>query len=340
MRAWLFRPLSPLASHAVIAALAVITWVFVIVPLWRFFRRRFSLSGLGKMPIAVSKSATRLLSQNKSLTRLLVGAATALLVFALGLWAGSHSPKSASPQMQAQREKAGDKTYYQKRSPTSFDQAFKDLDDWTRKNVPSVPSQATQLFWPQRTLSLATPSPTSAQSTATSPAPSASPSPIKTEVSYRFSVEKGAVTLADAKSGSVLATTTIERWGRPASTQDQLRHVALDITAAVVAGNGGREHTVDPNSPVYTMDEATKAPAVTATVENGAIFFIQSDTYTNGRYQALIGNANYSGVPRIKTKEEFEKLPVGSVFIDDGDGEVYQKGKEGNVPLSYNLEEI
>jgi hypothetical protein len=50
--------------------------------------------------------------------------------------------------------------------------------------------------------------------------------PTKTEVSYRFSVEKGAVTLADAKSGAVLATTTIERWGRPASTQDQLRHVA------------------------------------------------------------------------------------------------------------------
>ncbi len=164
------------------------------------------------------------------------------------------------------------------------------------------PARLLQLFPPSALLiesqakSLPAPASTPAPSVK-SGAPSASPSPIKTEVSYRFSVEKGAVTLADAKSGSVLATTTIERWGRPASTQDQLRHVALDVTAAVVAGNGGREHTVDPNSPVYTMDEATKAPAVTVTVEHGAIFFIQSDTYTNGRYEALIGTGKL-GVPQ------------------------------------------
>jgi hypothetical protein len=112
--------------------------------------------------------------------------------------------------------------------------------------------------------------------------------PTKTEVSYRFSVEKGAVTLADAKSGAVLATTTIERWGRPASTQDQLRHVALDVTAAVVAGNGGREHTVDPNSPVHTMEEAAKARAVTATFEGDFFFAIRRDSSRNGRYEALI----------------------------------------------------
>src|SRR6266487_1555249 len=46
---------------------------------------------------------------------------------------------------------------------------------------------------------------------------------------------------------------------------------------------------------------------------------------------------DYSGAPRIKTKEEYDKVPVGGVFIDAGDGETYRKEKGGTVPLSYNL---
>jgi hypothetical protein len=119
----------------------------------------------------------------------------------------------------------------------------------------------------------------------------ASPPPIKSELPYRVSVEKGVITLADVRSGKSVSK-PISEWGitvPTVPTQDRLRHLALDFTAAYVAGHGGREHTVDPNSPVYTMDEAAKAPAVTATVEHGFLFFIQRDTYTNDRYEALIG---------------------------------------------------
>jgi hypothetical protein len=115
--------------------------------------------------------------------------------------------------------------------------------------------------------------------------------PSETEVSYRFTVENGAVTLMDAKSGAVLATTTIERLRRPCSTQDQLRHVALDVTAAVVVGNNSREHTVDPNLPVRTMEESKN---VTATIEGDFAFFIKHDSTTNGRYEALVSRMDLS----------------------------------------------
>jgi hypothetical protein len=56
----------------------------------------------------------------------------------------------------------------------------------------------------------------------------------------RVSVRKGIITLTDVNSGKVLGRTTFERWGVVAPTQDKLRHVALDVAAAVVAGNGSR----------------------------------------------------------------------------------------------------
>ena len=95
-------------------------------------------------------------------------------------------------------------------------------------------------------------------------------------------------TLSDVSDGTVLAKTTFERWGIVASTQDKLRHVALDVTAAVIAGHGHREHSVTPTARVYTFAEKDKAPHVTATVEQGAIFVLLSDTQRNGRYEALI----------------------------------------------------
>ena len=89
------------------------------------------------------------------------------------------------------------------------------------------------------------------------------------EASYRVSVEKGIITVADAKSGTTVGSTTLERWGVTAPTQDKLRHMALDVTAAAVAGKGGREHTVGPNSPVYTVADfkKNKASYVTMTVD-------------------------------------------------------------------------
>src|SRR5437764_5640746 len=61
--------LDPLASHVAVAALAIATWVFLIVPLWRRWRPRLLL-----------------LSKNKRLA----AATIVFLVFAVGLWTGWH----------------------------------------------------------------------------------------------------------------------------------------------------------------------------------------------------------------------------------------------------------
>jgi hypothetical protein len=103
-------------------------------------------------------------------------------------------------------------------------------------------------------------------------------------------VEKGIITLTDVNSGKVIGRTTLERWGVVTPTQDKLRHVALDVTAAVVAGNGSRERIVNPLHKVYTVadHEKGKAAYVTMTLEHDVAFVLSSDTQTNGRYEALI----------------------------------------------------
>src|SRR6478735_6647514 len=68
-----FRELDPFASHVAVAALAIVTWVFLIVPLWRRWRPGFLL-----------------LSKNNLLKKRLVAATIVILVFAVGLWAGWH----------------------------------------------------------------------------------------------------------------------------------------------------------------------------------------------------------------------------------------------------------
>ena len=67
------RELNPVASHVAVAALAIATWVFLIVPLWRRLR-----------PGLVS------LSKNNLLKKRLAAATIVLLVFAVGLWTGWH----------------------------------------------------------------------------------------------------------------------------------------------------------------------------------------------------------------------------------------------------------
>src|SRR3989440_8032698 len=69
----LIRELDPLASHVAVAALAIATWVFLIVPLWRRWRPRLLL-----------------LSKNNLLKKRLAAATIVLLVFAVGLWMGWH----------------------------------------------------------------------------------------------------------------------------------------------------------------------------------------------------------------------------------------------------------
>jgi hypothetical protein len=83
--------------------------------------------------------------------------------------------------------------------------------------------------------------------------------------SYRVIVESGHIVVTDAKNGAYMGATTFKKFGLTAtSTQDKLRRVALDTVAAVVAGNGSREHAVDPNSPVYTLAEVKKNKALMA----------------------------------------------------------------------------
>jgi hypothetical protein len=68
--------------------------------------------------------------------------------------------------------------------------------------------------------------------------------------------------------------------------------VALDVAAAVVAGNGSRERIVNPIHRVNTVADHQKGRAayVTMTLEHDVAFVLSSDTQTNGRYEALIEN--------------------------------------------------
>jgi hypothetical protein len=108
----------------------------------------------------------------------------------------------------------------------------------------------------------------------------------------RVSVKKGIITLTDVNSGKVLGRTTFERWGVVAPTRDKLRHVALDVAPAVVAGNGSRARIVNPLHQVYTVADHKKGKAayVTVTLERDVAFVLSSDQQTNARYEALIEN--------------------------------------------------
>ncbi len=68
-----FRELDPFTSHVAVAALAIATWAFLIVPLWRRWRPKVAL-----------------LSKNNLLKKRLAAATIVLLVFAVGLWTGWH----------------------------------------------------------------------------------------------------------------------------------------------------------------------------------------------------------------------------------------------------------
>jgi len=68
-----FREWNPFASHMAVAALAIVAWVFLIVPLWRRWHPRLVL-----------------LSKNNLFKKRLAAATIVLLVFAVGLWTGWH----------------------------------------------------------------------------------------------------------------------------------------------------------------------------------------------------------------------------------------------------------
>jgi hypothetical protein len=124
------------------------------------------------------------------------------------------------------------------------------------------------------------------------PVPQGAAEPRTPPAQLRVSVEKGIITLTDVNSGKILGRTTFERWGVVSPTQDKLRHVALDVAAAVVAGNGSRTRIVNPIHRVYTVADHKKGETAhaTMTLEHDVAFVLASDTQTNGRYEALIEN--------------------------------------------------
>ena len=72
--------------------------------------------------------------------------------------------------------------------------------------------------------------------------------------------------------------------------------MAPDLTAAIIAGGGGREATVSPGIPVVTVTNHDRngGPPM-ATIGHGMLFVIQSDSTVGGRYEAeldLLGPAN------------------------------------------------
>jgi tetratricopeptide (TPR) repeat protein len=68
-----FRELNLGVSHVVVAVLAIATWIFLIVPLWRRWRPKLLL-----------------LRKNNLLKKRLAAATIVLVVFAAGLWTGWH----------------------------------------------------------------------------------------------------------------------------------------------------------------------------------------------------------------------------------------------------------
>src|SRR4030095_3651527 len=84
--------------------------------------------------------------------------------------------------------------------------------------------------------------------------------------------------------GRVKVADWAEMLGRPMQKSgNDLRHLAVNAVAAVVAGNGGREHTIEPHAGIITIDESkTRSnenlyPVVT--LERGTAFAIIRDTY-------------------------------------------------------------
>jgi hypothetical protein len=106
---------------------------------------------------------------------------------------------------------------------------------------------------------------------------------------FRLILDNGYFSVTNAKTGQRLGGVSLEKWKRIATYTDN-RHAALDVTAGVVAGRGSREHTVNPNSPVYTVADykSGKALAPTGTEERGRYFVIMSDTKVHGRYEAIV----------------------------------------------------
>jgi hypothetical protein len=105
---------------------------------------------------------------------------------------------------------------------------------------------------------------------------------------FRVIIDNGYCRATDARDGQYQGGISIEKWKSLGASTDN-RHMALDVTAGVVAGGGSRAHTIDQNSPVVTLAESKgKNKPVTGTEERGHVFVMASDTKAKGHYEAIV----------------------------------------------------
>ena len=120
----------------------------------------------------------------------------------------------------------------------------------------------------------------------------------KTKPSFIVLIEDGMIKVCDEKQ-KVLGAVEFGKWVQLyddmtmwSDTLDNQRHIALDAVAAVVAGDGGREHTVDPFSEVITVEESrskgNERYPITLTMEGGMAFAILRDSKQTNPYRAQI----------------------------------------------------
>lgn len=96
------------------------------------------------------------------------------------------------------------------------------------------------------------------------------------------------MTVQNAATGQLIARTSTAKL-RQAGYDLERRHLALDATAAVVAGDGSREHTVNPGTPVTTLDERDRTGEIPLiTVEHGFVFVVHHDGTGKDGYTAEV----------------------------------------------------
>jgi hypothetical protein len=111
---------------------------------------------------------------------------------------------------------------------------------------------------------------------------------VEFEAQFIFAIDGEVVTLRDASTGELLAQGTLARLAQPGYSSDP-RHIALDLTAALIAGGGEREATVSRDVKVVTVQEHDQGGDYpTVTIEHSRVFVIQSDKLPGGRYEALV----------------------------------------------------
>ena len=132
--------------------------------------------------------------------------------------------------------------------------------------------------------------------------------------SYTVTIIDGVVYVSDA-DGETFARVKCSVWAKGVNqplptTRDERRHFALDIVAAAVAGNGGREQTTAPDLPVITVKEGggSRRNAITLTIEHGTGFAILADMDQRDFYYAQI-----MVIPpdELKRQRWFNPAPAG-----------------------------